>query len=117
MILWTDEQGAKDFGEGLAERMLLAPLPIFRWRVSTLGGQGRAMLMLLCILDAPDTWRNGIMENARHVRLELAPDGTLRRFDAFWRPPVPFRRCKVKDVNDAGQRLDAYMRRLQWCGD
>ncbi len=54
--------------------------PYVSAHISTLGGYGRASLMMAISLDPKENWANHIFENSNYVRFDLGQDGILNQF-------------------------------------
>lgn len=85
---------------------LLTGAPIIQVQRSTLGGENRASLMILVVLDEKSTWTNGIMENSRYSRFSIHAD----RLESFsGSTGVKFRSTKIKNIEHAAQKINEWI--------
>jgi hypothetical protein len=73
----------------------------------TLGGEDRASLHVLVVLDEKSTWANDIMENARYARFSVR-DGRIELFSGMRFPK--FRSSKIKDIAHAASRINEWIK-------
>lgn len=98
--------------------------PYVNGQASTLGGKDRPTILFVVSLDERETWANKIMENSRYFRMHLYPDGTLEQFayglknykDASAPVPKKFRKAKVKSIEDAIAKVNAYIADVEKTG-
>jgi len=86
--------------------------PFSRVNISTLGGKERASLLITISLDPREEWANGIIENSRLTRFHLSHDGILDQFHRFSRPVKPFRKTRVKSIDDAIVKINTYLKAI-----
>jgi hypothetical protein len=91
--------------------------PYVSARISTLGGYGRASLMMAISLDPKEDWANNIFENSNHMRFSLGQDGLLDQFVLSVydksrnrvRGIKKFRKTMVKSTDEMITKINKYI--------
>lgn len=88
------------------QQSLSAHFPYVAVHRSTLGGEGRASLMVVVSADKKEDWSNGILENSRYCRFHVI-DGKVEAFSGGsprdgW---GKMRKSAVKDVGAAAAKI------------
>lgn len=83
-------------------------------KISTLGGKGRESLFFTISLDDKTTWPGGIFQNSRYVIFVVNNDSnTLELVNKYYKIKEKFRKIKVKDVSDAIQKINVYIKSIK----
>jgi hypothetical protein len=83
-------------------------------KISELGGRGRESLFFTISLDDKTTWPGGIFQNSRYVIFVVNNDNnTLELVNKYYKINEKFRKTKVKDVSDAIQKINAYIKSIK----
>jgi hypothetical protein len=91
--------------------------PYVNARISTLGGYGRATLMIAVSLDPKENWANNIFENSNYMRFSLGQDGLLNQFVLSVydksrnriRGIKKFRKTMVKSTDEMVAKINKYI--------
>ncbi len=91
--------------------------PYVSARISTLGGYGRASLMMAISLDPKENWANHIFENSNYMRFDLSQDGILNQFVFSIydksrnriRSIKKFRKTMVQSVDEMIAKINKYI--------
>lgn len=108
MLFEADKDKAVEAAKKLQNGLIA---PFVSAKLSTLGGIQKASIMLAVSLDKPDTWNYGIFENSRYFRMSVEIDGTLENISGSSRT-VKFRKRKVKTLDEAIAKINAYIQEL-----
>jgi hypothetical protein len=78
---------------------------------SALGGEDRASIIVRATSEKKEAWINGILHNAHYGMFHLAYDGKIELFAKHHECPK-FRKCKVKSLRHAAEKIVAYFQSL-----
>jgi hypothetical protein len=78
---------------------------------SDLGGEERASLIVRATSGKKEDWLYNILQNAHFAMFHLYHDGGMELFAKHHRCPK-FRKCKVKSLQHAAEKITAYFQSL-----
>jgi hypothetical protein len=77
---------------------------------SDLGGAHNVGIYIVVSLDDKKDWYNNILENSKYFRMSLSNEGKLELFSgSHLLRPYKFRKTKVKSVDEAIKKINAYI--------
>lgn len=104
----TEENGlrrAQDLADYLRNNL---KTPVSNVKISTLGGEDRASVLVTISLDQKKDWINGILHNSRYAMFHLSYDGVLELHSKHHSLPK-MRKTKFKNPKDALNKINKYL--------
>jgi len=85
--------------------------PVVNVRVSTLGGEDKASILIGLSLDQEKDWTNKIYENSRYARFHLYRTGVLEMFARKYTLDK-FRKSRVKSAKDVVTKINTWIKKV-----
>ena len=76
---------------------------------SSLGGPEHTTVMIRATLEPEDKWPHGIWQNAKYMMFSFEQNGTLELFNRSHKIGAKFRKTRVKSVDDAVAKINAFV--------
>jgi hypothetical protein len=79
---------------------------------SALGGAENVSILITVSLDAKENWHNQILQNSRYFMIHFSNKGVMDQFSGNVSGKDRFRKTRVKSVDEALTKINAYIDRL-----